>query len=154
MKKLTLAALVAAQITTVAVPAQAAELVDTRTSEGSRPGAFAGARIRVSLDAEPRERVRAGVTFAPTRHDLRGDGSARLRFGEGLEFGMTDRRAPGLSFAGRPVAEIVQGGAGPQGERRNVSTVGYVAIGVGVIVVAVVGYALWLDHELSNNEGD
>lgn len=151
MKKLMIAALIAGQI---AVPAQAADLVDTRGIEGTRQGAFAGARIRVSLDAEPRERVRAGVTLAPTRHDLRGDGSARLRIGEGLEFGYSDRRAPGLSLAGRPVAEIVQGANGPDGDRRNVSTVGYVAIGVGVVLVAVVGYGLWLNHELSNNEGD
>ncbi len=151
MKKLMIAALLAAQ---VAVPAQAADLVDTRASEGTRQGAFAGARLRVSLDAEPRERVRAGLTLAPTRHDLSGDGSARLRIGEGLEFGMTDRRAPGLSLAGRPVSEIAQGANGPDGQRRNVSTVGYVAIGVGVVLVAAIGYGLWLDHELSNNEGD
>jgi hypothetical protein len=94
------------------------------------------------------------VTLAPTRHDLRGDGSARLRFGEGLEFGLSDRRAPGLSLAGRPVAEIVQGAGGPEGDRRNVSTVGYVAIGVGVVLVAVVGYGLWLNHEINSNEGD
>ncbi|HZF95749.1 MAG TPA: hypothetical protein VEZ20_12865 [Allosphingosinicella sp.] len=151
MKKLIMAALLAGQL---AAPVQAADLVDTRSIEGTRQGAFAGARIRVSLDAEPRERVRAGLALAPTRHDLRGDGSARLRFGEGLEFGLSDRRAPGLSLAGRRVAEIVQGARGPQGERRNVSTVGWVAIGVGVVAVGVVGYAVWLNHELSNNEGD
>jgi opacity protein-like surface antigen len=151
MKKLTIAALLAAQL---AVPAQAADLVDTRGVEETRQGAFAGARLRVSLDAQPRERVRAGLTLAPTRHDLRGDGSARLRFGEGLEFGLSDRRAPGLSLAGRPVAEIVQGAGGPQGDRRNVSTAGWIGIGVGVVAVAVVGYGLWLNHELSNNEGD
>jgi opacity protein-like surface antigen len=151
MKKLMIAALIAGQL---AVPAQAAELVDARGIEGTRQGAFAGARLRVALDAAARERVRAGVTLAPTRHDVRGDGSARLRIGEGLEFGASDRLAFGLSLAGRPVAEIVQGAGGPEGRRRNVSTTGWVAIGVGVVVVAVVGYGLWLNHELSNNEGD
>jgi opacity protein-like surface antigen len=139
MKKLMIAALLAAQI---AVPAQAADLVDARTSEGMRPGGFAGARLRVSLDAEPRDRVRAGLTVAPTRHDLRGDGSSALRFGEGLEFGMSERRAAGFSFAGQPVRDIVSP-VGPDGERRNISTVGWVAIGAGVVAVTVFSlYAL------------
>jgi opacity protein-like surface antigen len=151
MKKIFIAALLAGQ---VAAPAQAADLVDTRGVQDTRNGSFAGARIRVSLDAQPRERVRAGLTLAPTRHDVRADGSARLRLGEGLEFGVSERRGPALSLAGQPVRDVVQGAAGPQGERRNVSTVGWVAIGVGVIAVGVVGYAVWLNHELSNNEGD
>jgi hypothetical protein len=139
MKKVMIAALLAAQL---AVPAQAADLVDTRASEGMRPGGFAGARIRISLDAEPRERVRAGVTIAPTRHDMRGDGSARLRFGEGLEFGFSERRSASFSFAGEPVRDLVSP-VGPDGKRSNVSTVGWVAIGVGVAAVTVFSlYAL------------
>ena len=136
MKKVIIAALVASQL---AIPAQAADLVDTRASEGMRPGGFAGARIRVSLDAEPRERIRAGLTVAPTRHDLSGDGSARLRFGEGLEFGLSERRPAGFSFAGEPVRDLVSP-IGPDGNRRNISTVAWVGIGVGVL--AVTAFAL------------
>ncbi|HEX8192721.1 MAG TPA: hypothetical protein VF552_07445 [Allosphingosinicella sp.] len=151
MKKVMIAALLAAQL---AVPAQAADLVDTRTSENMRSGGFAGARVRVSLDAEPRERVRAALTLAPTRHDVRGDGSARVRFGEGLEFGMTDRRGASVSFAGTPVRDLVSPVA-PDGQRRNISTVGWVAIGAGVVAATVFTlYALCGDGEICSTDDD
>jgi hypothetical protein len=151
MRKIAIAALIAAQ---VASPVGAAELVRDSGAQERRMGAFAGATLRISLDAEPRERVRGGLSLSPTMHDVRSDGTARLRIGEGLQFGFGERRAPALTLAGQPVSRIVQGGSGPQGDRRNVSTLGWVAIGVGVVVVGVVGYGLWLNHELSNNEGD
>lgn len=133
LKKIAIAALISGQL---ASPAMAADLVDGRT-ESVRTGAFAGLRLRVSLDAEPQERVRGGLTFAPTRHDVATDGSARLRMGEGLEYGLSDRRAPELRFAGRPVRELA---VGPNGRRQNISTIGWVAIGV---VVVGVGAAAW-----------
>jgi opacity protein-like surface antigen len=145
MKKILIAALLSAQ---VAAPAAAADLVTEARSEGGRTGSFAGARLRISLDGVSRDRVRAGVTLAPTRHELQG-GAVRMRVGEGLEFGVTDRRGPQLSLAGRPVRELAQAGRGPDGQRQNVSTLGWVAIGVGVVVVGVVAYGLWLTHELS-----
>ena len=151
MKKFFAAALIAAQ---TASPAAAADLVRDAGVQERRMGAFAGARLRVSLDGQARERVRGGLSVSPTMHDVRADGTARLGIGEGLEFGLSDRRGPALSLAGTPVREIVQGPRGPEGDRRNVSTVGWVAIGVGVVLVGVVGYGLWLNHELSNNEGD
>lgn len=151
MKKILIAALITAQ---TASPAAAADLVRDSSAQERRMGAFAGARLRLSLDGVARERVRGGLSVAPTMHDVRADGSARLRIGEGLEFGASDRRSPALSFGGRPLREIVQGPRGPEGDRRNVSTVGWVAIGVGVVLVGVVGYGLWLNHELSENEGD
>jgi opacity protein-like surface antigen len=151
MKKLIIAALVASQL---AIPAQAADLVDTRGSEGMRPGGFAGARIRVSLDAEPRERIRAGLTVAPTRHDFGGDGAARLRFGEGLEFGFSERRSAGFSFAGQPVRDLVSP-IGPDGNRRNISTVAWVGIGVGVLAVTAFAlYGLCGDGEICSTDDD
>ena len=134
MKKLLIAALAGAQ---VIMPAAAADLDAARGAEASRTGAFAGVRLRVSLDPQPRERVRAGLAVSPTTHSLRGDGSARMRIGEGLEFGLGESRSAELSLAGRPVSEI-----GPEAERSNVSTVGWVAIGVGVAAVAVVVWFL------------
>lgn len=136
MKKLMMAALVAGQLATAATPAAAADLVDTRSDTVMQPGGFAGARLRIALDGAPPERVRAGVTIAPTRHDVRGDGSATLRIGEGLEYGVSERRAPGFSFAGQPVRDIVSP-VGPNGQRQNISTVAWVAIGVGVVAVTV-----------------
>jgi hypothetical protein len=152
MKKLTIAALVAAQLASVA-PAPAADLIDTREQESTRTGSFAGARLRISLDREPRERVRAGLTIAPTTQSVRADGATRLRIGEGLEYGVTDRRGPALALAGRPVRELAEGPRGPDGQRKNVSTLGWVAIGVGVVVVGFVGFSLWVLHNV-NKEDD
>ena len=153
MKKITIAALVAAQLASAA-PAGAADLIDLAGPNATRIGSFAGARLRISLDREPRERVRAGLTVAPTAQSVRADGVSRLRIGEGVEYGLTDRRGPTLSLGGRPVSELSPGGRGPDGQRRNVSTLGWVAIGVGVVLVGVVGYGLWLTNELNDNEGD
>jgi opacity protein-like surface antigen len=148
MKKILIAALLAGQL---AAPAAAADLVTDARSEGTRTGSFAGARVRISLDGVSRDRLRAGIALAPTAHSLR-DGAPQIRIGEGLEYGLTDRRGPALSLAGRPVRELMEGPRGANGRRQNVSTLGWVAIGVGVVVVAVVGYGVWLTHELSESE--
>jgi hypothetical protein len=153
MKTLTMAALVAAQLAGAA-PASAAELIDSAAPSASRMGSFAGARLRISLDRAPRERVRAGLTIAPTTLAMRSDGATRLRIGEGMEFGLSERRGPSLSLSGRPVSELAGGGRGPDGERQNISTFGWVGIGVGVVVVGVVGFGLWFTHEMNSNEGD
>jgi hypothetical protein len=147
MKKIVIAALLGAQLV---APAAAADLIADARSDGTRTGSFAGARLRISLDGVARERVRAGLTLAPTVHDLQG-GAARMRIGNGLEYGLSDRRGPELSIGGRSVRELAQAGRGPDGRRQNVSTLGWVAIGVGVVVVAVVGYGVWLTHELNEN---
>jgi hypothetical protein len=140
MKKIAIAALIAAQ---VASPAAAADLVEDQRVQERRMGTFAGARIRISLDRAPNERVRAGLALSPAMHDARADGTARMRIGEGLEYGLTERRAPELSFAGRPVREIVAGADGPDGRRNNISPAGWVAIGVGVAAIAL--FAWYVD---------
>ena len=144
MKKVLIIALLAAQLGTAA---SAADLVDPTRSESTRTGAFAGARLRISLDPERRERVRAGLALAPTVHVGRDDGSGRLRIGEGLEFGLSERRAPELSFGGTPLKDLTGGGEGADGRRANVSTIGWVAI--GALVVAVGGFALFA-HEMNS----
>ncbi|HYG29219.1 MAG TPA: hypothetical protein VD887_03280 [Allosphingosinicella sp.] len=153
MKKLTIIALVASQLA-AAAPASAADLIDSAAQDSTRMGSFAGARLRISLDREPRERVRAGLTLAPTALAVRADGATRLRIGEGVEFGLSERRGPALSLNGRTISELAEGPRGPDGRRQNVSTLGWVAIGVGVVVVGVAGYAIWLTHEMNSNEGD
>jgi hypothetical protein len=151
MKKLTMVALVAAELASVA-PARAADLIDTAAGDSTRTGSFAGARLRVSLDGISPERVRAGLTLAPTVHNLH-DGAARIRIGSGLEYGLSDRRGPELSLGGRPVRELAQAARVQDGGRQNVSTVGWVAIGVGVVLVAAVGYGIWFTHELGESVG-
>jgi hypothetical protein len=142
VKKLTIAALVAAQMASVAQPASATDLVERDTP---RMGAFAGARLRIPLDgARSQRRPRAALTLAPTMRMLGSDGTSRLTFGEGIELGIAPNRPLELSFAGQRMDRI--------GDRRaGVSTVGWIAIGVGTIVLAAaVGTAI-LVHEINEN---
>ena len=140
MKYPTIAALLAA-----AQPAVGAELAESRTQQ---MGAFAGVRVRMPLDGDARQRqLRAGLTVAPTLHTRTADGATRLRIGEGVELGITGREPVRLSVAGTPVNRLVQSGTGPDGQRLGVSTVGWIAIGAGVVVLAVGGFYWWLIEE-------
>jgi hypothetical protein len=154
MKKFVIAGLLAAQMTAAAQPASAADLV---ARERPLVGAFAGARLRIPLGDNAHRRVRAGLTLAPTLHVPGSDGVARTRFGEGLELGIAPRRPLELSVAGTRVDRlgVAPGGTGPGGPRAGVSTLGWVAIGVGatVLVVAGAGY-LWLEDALDCDPGD
>ena len=89
-------------------------------------------------------KARAGLALAPTVHSLRSDGSLRTRFGEGMELGLTDRKNPQLSLAGRPVSQLVAGPQGPEGQKLGISTLGWLAIGSVVVIVG--GLALLADH--------
>jgi hypothetical protein len=151
MKKLTIAALLAAQLTVTAQPALAAELV---TQEAPQMGAFAGARLRLPLGCDVRQRqLRAGFTLAPTVHSRAANGETRLRFGEGLELGITGRQPLRLSLAGQDVRRL--GAAEDDNDRhRGPSTLGWIAIGVGVAAVIVIGAAALCasDHDCIPSE--
>jgi hypothetical protein len=127
----------------VVAPVAAADLVETPVrAEAQQTGAFVGGRLRIALgSAERQAPVRAGLVMAPTlRSESRERGSA-LRFGEGVELGFRDRRPLALSVAGRPVT-----GAEAQrlsGARAGVSTLGWIAIGTGVVLVA--GFLVFTD---------
>lgn len=150
MRKLLIAALAGAQIA-AAQPAWAADFAD---AEQIRAGAFAGFRVRVPLDGDSRERhVRAGLAVAPTLHSRTLDGGSRVQFGEGIELGLSDGRAVQLSLAGTPVSRLAPGQDGPDGERAGISTLGWVAIGAGVVIGAVlVLFQLCADGEVCGSE--
>ena len=139
MKKPAMAALIAGQLVT-AMPAHAAELAATEHPGSQQIGTFVGARVRVPLAGAGRERTRVALTAAPALHALQTSGQRSVRFGQGLELGNRGNRLQ-LSYAGRPVSRIVAGATAPDGERRGISTLGWVAIGVGVLAVVVVSAA-------------
>ena len=149
MKKIMIAALLASQT----APAVAAGFAPARETEA---GAFAGLRLRLPLDgAEPQRRIRAGLAVAPAMQtrDLQGD--RRTVVGEGLELGVVGGGPVDLSIAGTPVSRLVAGGETPDGRRAGVSTVGWVAIGVGtVLVVGLTAGYLWFDDALDCDPGD
>lgn len=140
MRKLLIAAVVAAQIAGVAPPAFAAELADQAGPAGQRQGAFAGARIRIPLGSAKATRVRAGLTVAPLRQGRAADGSLRTTFGQGVELGLGETGRPALSLAGTRVDRLSLGpnGKAPEGARAGVSTLGWVGIGVGFVALVFV----------------
>jgi hypothetical protein len=136
VRKMIAGALITAMAVSAAQPVMAAELA---VVQDQRPGAFGGLRLRLPLDGPRRQqRLRAGLTVAPTMHFQSGDGASRLRIAEGLEFGFTGREPARLSLGGVPVNRLAQGPAGPDGQRMGVSTIGWIAIGVGAAIVIVV----------------
>ncbi|MDQ4086483.1 MAG: hypothetical protein M3177_00480 [Pseudomonadota bacterium] len=149
MKKLLIAALLAGQV----APAAAAGFSPSRETDA---GAFAGFRLRVPLDGNAQQRrVRAGLTVAPTLRTLDLHGERRMQIGEGLELGVTGPQPVTLSLAGRPVSQLARGGEGPEGRKAGVSTLGWVAIGVGaVIVVGLAAGYLWLDDAIDCDDDE
>ncbi len=153
LKTLTAVALVAAQITATTMPAQAAEIVGAEPQRSQQFGTFVGARLRVPLDGVRRE-ARATLTAAPTVHSASVSGEHRLRIGHGLELGLqgADLR---FDLAGRPVARLAESGGTPEGGRNNVSTVGWVAIGVGAVAATLFAlYALCGAGEICSTDDD
>jgi hypothetical protein len=132
MKLVLAAALCAAQVLPAA-PAPAADLSAGDAAAPRQMGAFAGARLRVPLGGG-QEKPQAGLALTST---LRSGATGELRFARGAELGFSGNEAPlRLTLAGQPVSRLAQGRGGPQGHKLGVSTLGWVAIGVGVVAVA------------------
>jgi hypothetical protein len=134
MRKLLIAALLSSQILTTAAPAFAQGYAPARETE---TGAFGGVRVRIPFGGSAREPVRAGIAVAPTTRTDYQDGRVRTRFGEGVEFGYRTGRPLSLSLAGRDLSSFrlnaAQGEQEQQRRRRGgPSTIGWIAIGVGV----------------------
>ncbi|HYD13234.1 MAG TPA: hypothetical protein VEC11_10340 [Allosphingosinicella sp.] len=135
MKKLLIAALVAGQTCAATTPAFAQGYAPAHDTE---MGMFSGVRIRIPFGGGARAPIRAGLAFAPTARTDYQDGRVRTRIGEGLEFGVNGREPLQFSLAGTPVNRLAQGRAGPDGQRLGVSTIGWIAIGVGATLVILV----------------
>jgi len=134
MKNYVLSGLVAVQSIVAAQPAVAAPLEEMTTV---RSGTFAGARIRLSLGGRQHDRkFRAGLTIAPTFRSQTISGETRTRIREGVELGFTGERSLAFSLGGRPVSRLLPGGRKSEDDRRlGTSTMGYVAIGAGVVAL-------------------
>jgi hypothetical protein len=136
MKKLMIAALVAAQLT-AAQPAVAAAFGG---AQQTRVGVFAGAQLRLRLGGSHAEAPRASLGIAPTVRNQGFDGSGRTRIGEGLQLSLAPNRPLELNLAGTRLDRLglAPGEPAPAGRRAGISPLGWAAIGVGVAAVAVV----------------
>jgi hypothetical protein len=152
MKRLMIMAAIGGQLMAAAQPALAAEFAEQRTQQ---MGAFAGLRVRMPLDGHVEQRqLRAGLALAPAMHSRAMNGESRLRIGEGLELGLAGDEPVHLSLAGTPVSQLARGPAGPDGRRMGVSTLGWIAIGIGAAAIIVVGAAALCasDHDCLPSE--
>jgi hypothetical protein len=138
MRKLLIAALIAGQALGQSAPAFAQSYAPVRESE---TGTFGGVRLRIPFGGGARDQLRAGLAFAPIARTDYQDGRVRTRIGEGLEFGINGRGPMQFSLAGTPVNRLAQGRAGPDGQRSGISTLGWIAIGVGATAIIVVSAA-------------
>lgn len=135
MKSLVATFLTACLGIAIVPPAAAADLSRMDVVE-SQTGAFAGARLRVSLGRSGKARSSFNLTLAPTMRSRLADGRSALRFGEGVGLRMG---AGGshlrLVAAGRPLHAFTQRDTIETRPVAGISTLGAVAIGVGVTLV-------------------
>jgi hypothetical protein len=150
MKIFVSAALAAAQTAAVAQPAFAAEIQREATAA---TGTFGGLRLRVPLDGRRNERApRLGLAFAPTVHTMGEDGAARLRIGEGLEFGFSGRRAsPSLSIAGRRLGAAQDEDGNRDDDEGGIDTGEGILIAAGVVVLALAAGTIWFVNEMNES---
>jgi hypothetical protein len=151
MKIIVSAALVATQISIAAQPALAAEIQREATAA---TGTFGGVRLRVPLGGSRAERApRLGLAFAPTVHAMNENGEARMRIGEGLEFGFSGRRAaPALSIAGRRLGAAQGEGGNREDDGGGIDTAEGILIGAGVVILVIGVGVIWLASE--QNDGN
>jgi len=135
IRSLAIASLIATQL--VATPAAAAELHSDRAPGMTAAGTFAGARIRLPIGGVARrEGLRAGLVMAPTLRSEQAGGRIATRFGDGLELGFGgNRRSLAFSVAGRQLTGQTRD---LPGSRAGVSTLGWIAIGLGAVALIVV----------------
>jgi len=106
-------------------------------------GIFLGATMKVGRNSHFRAREAVSLKMAGTS---RTSSSHELAIEEGLELGFSPNRRLQLSIGGQAVSDI-------KGRRNNLSTLG--AIGIGVGVLAVIG-AIVVANEIhdANHEDD
>ena len=146
MKKLTIAALIAAQILGAAPPAAAAPLDDRVEITDQRRGAFAGARVRVPFGGAEAGRPRASLALTSVGHSQAADGRIRTRFAEGIELRLSPERPLTLSVGGAPLATRLAAAQGNERRRRPRDLEQEERVGrdilKGAAVVAIVGAAV------------
>jgi hypothetical protein len=140
--------LASAALLTVPVQATAAQYDDA----GVRTGAFVGARFQVPLGGRAKAKPRAALAIAPTLSRISGNGEVRTSFGEGVAFRLDSH--PTLTLAGMPADQALglrTSGDPDAKHKQGISNGGWIAIGVGAVVVAAAIYGFALYDEARDN---
>ena len=137
MRSSVLSLLVTAQFILAAQPALAAGFDG---AEQTRLGTFVGAQVRLKLGGSRAEAPRASLGIAPIARSQGLDGESRTRIGEGLQLSLEPNRPVALNLAGTRLDRLGLGpdGQAPDGPRTGISTIGWIAIGVGVTAAVAV----------------
>jgi hypothetical protein len=114
-----------------------------------RAGGFVGARLRLPLGQGAEERPLVGLAVAPTLSRVSSDGRVQTTVGEGLALNFGRQMKPTVTLAGRPAGEAIglkSEGKAATGQKLGISTVGWVAIGVGaaILVGGAILVAPWI----------
>jgi hypothetical protein len=146
MKKLTIAALLAAQLLGAAQPVAAAPLDNDRIGPGDQHrGTFIGARFRLPFGGEEAGRPRAALALTSVDHGRQPDGRVRTRFAEGIELGVAPNRPLTLSIGGASFAARLAAAQGdtpqPTDNRERQNRTGRTVL-KGLAVVAIIGVAV------------
>jgi hypothetical protein len=146
MKKLTIGALLAAQLLGAAQPISAAPLDNDRIGLGEQHrGTFIGARFRVPFGGENAGQPRAALSLTAVDHGRRADGGVRTRFAEGIELGVSPNRPLTLSIGGASFARRLAAAQGeeqqPADNRERQNRTGRTVL-KGLAVVAIIGVAV------------
>jgi hypothetical protein len=129
-------AMVVAQMAPLA-PALAAELGPRADAGPVRVGAFAGARLRISLQESTAPRARLGLAVAPQSLRMSERESRSARLGEGVELDFAGREPIALRMGGQNVGRELD-----HGRRLGLSPFGKAAIVGGVVILGLATLAL------------
>lgn len=153
MRSLVLSLFVAGQLTLAAPPALAA---GPGSGDQTRLGVFSGVQVQVPLGGARAEAPRASLGIAPMARSERFDGSSRILIGEGLRVSLTPNRPAELTLAGTRLDRfrLTPGAQTPDGQKAGVSTLGWIGIGVGAVVVLTGGFYYWLSEEMECGPGE
>jgi|tagenome__1003787_1003787.scaffolds.fasta_scaffold20903583_3 hypothetical protein len=137
----------------LALPAQAHEWADQTT--GRHTGAFVGAQFKMAFHGRKVEAPRASLGIAPAFSRVSTHG-VHTNIGDGLALSITRGAKPNLTLGGvraDTALGLTRDGHAAANGKLGVSTGGWIAIGVGTVLVAgAVGFALWADHVIDCEE--
>ena len=124
--------------TLIASPVQAGDWRNQVTD--TRPGAFVGARIRLPLGGgTDAGRPNAALTIAPAVRSVSAEGEIRTRTGEGISLNLASASGMTLTLAGvraDPALGFTPGRKTSAGQKLGLSDAGWVAVGVGGVLLA------------------
>lgn len=140
---LTAACLLSAPIEAIATPYDNADV---------RPGVFVGARLQLSLGNQSGSRPRAAMMLAPARSQISDGAITRTSIGEGIALNLGSK--PSLTLAGVRADRafgLAPASKDDSGHRLGLSNGGWIAVGIGAVVVAAAVYGFSAYDEARDN---